>query len=146
MAHTSGGIGVRENLPNGISLLAVGLFVASALYFGTVPRFEPPFGMPLHGWLHAVNHALWWEFYVAFLVLGTALYSWREGTLTGAWLLAFAVGAGIGVNLGGFAVTGTAPDLPFRVGWGVVVGVSTAFVFGTLGYALGRGGRRLWGS
>lgn len=123
--------------PRRTLLAAVVLFVTSAAFFAIVPRFEPPFASPVHRLLHAANHVLWWEYYAVGLVVGIALLTVRRRSLQRAWLLAFAGGAGVGVNLGGIALTGGSPGLVFILLWAGVLGIVTALLFGTVGFLLG---------
>lgn len=119
--------------------VALAVFLGTAALLATAPRFESPFATPLHRVLHRVTTALWWELLVLALVVGVAADAARGGALQRALLVAFAVGAGVGVNLGGFAVTGPLPGVPFRVTWAVVVGGVLALLAGAGGHALGRG-------
>lgn len=124
-------------------LAAVAVFTATAAVFATAPRFGEPFASPIHAVLHGVTMALWWEGLVAGLLAVAALDAARGESPVRAWIVLFAVGAGVGVNLGGLAVTGTLPGLGGRVLWAVAVGVVLAAVVGTTGHLLGRGGAQL---
>ena len=119
------------------------MLTATAALFATAPRLGEPFASPVHGVLHEVTMALWWEGLVAGLLLVAALDGAGGRRPTRAWLFVFAVGAGVGVNLGGLAVTGAVPGPAVRLLWAVVVGVVLAAVVGTAGHLLGRGGARL---
>lgn len=123
--------------------LAVVAFLGTAALLATAPRFESPFASPLHGVLHGVTMALWWEGLVLALLVVIVVDAARGGSVSRGVLVAFAVGAGVGVNLGGFAALGETPGLPFRVAWAVVVGGVLALVVGAGGHALGRGLTRL---
>lgn len=124
-------------------LAAVAVFAGTAALFATTPRFAEPFASPVHGVLHGVTMALWWEGLVAGLLVVAALDAARGESPVRAWIVLFAVGAGVGVNLGGLAVTGTLPGLGGRLLWAVAVGAVLAVGVGTTGHLLGRGGVRL---
>jgi hypothetical protein len=134
---------VLRGIDTRLLLAAATVFAATAAVFATAPRFGEPFATPVHGVLHGVTMALWWEGLVVGLLLVAALDAARGEGPVRAWLVAFAVGAGVGVNFGGLAITGTLPGLGTRVLWAVVVGVALAAVVGTTGHLIGRGGARL---
>ena len=123
-------------------LLALALFVSSTVVFATVPRFEPPFASPLHRSLHSLDRILWWELYAVGLIVAIALGTINEWSVRDAWMLGFAGGAGVGINLGGVGLTGGVPGLPFRMLWAIGLGLATAAIIGTGGYSLGVGLRR----
>lgn len=125
--------------------VAVGLavFLGTAALLATAPRFASPFASPLHGALHGVTMALWWEGLFLVLLAGAAVNAARGGPLSRTVLIVFAVGAGVGVNLGGIGINEGLPGIPFRVAWAVVVGGVLALVVGAGGHALGRGLTRL---
>lgn len=133
----------RRSIDRQLLLVAVAVFTATSAVFATAPRFGEPFASPIHAALHGVTMALWWEGLVVGLLAVAALDAVRGESPVRAWLVAFAVGAGVGVNLGGLAVTGTLPGLGGRLLWAVAVGAVLAAVVGTTGHLLGRGGARL---
>ena len=136
-------IGPKQDSLSRILLFAVALFVSSATVLAIVPQFEPPFASPVHQILHGINHALWWEFYALGLVASIALVTVHEQSLLSAWILAFAGGAGVGINLGVIGLLGGTPNLLFRLLWMVGLGVVTALIFGTVGYLIGTGIRKI---
>ena len=128
--------------------LAVGL--VTAVVFAVVPQFERPFASPLHEAAYEVVLTVWWAPLLAVTVAVVTLDAARQpdgGLWTyvsrRAWLVPFAVGAGVGVNLGGVAVTGASPSVLFRLAWMLVVAVVIAVVVTTSGVVLGRGARRV---
>lgn len=131
--------GSKSDERNQTLILALALFVSSVALFATVPQFEAPFASALHELLHSINHILWWEVYAVALITGIALVTVRQRSLLEAWILAFAGGAGVGVNLGGIGLTGGVPSLLFRVLWAIGIGLATALIIGTIGYVLGIG-------
>lgn len=135
--------GPKEDTLSRTLLLALVLFVSSATVLAIVPQFEPPFASSLHEGLHSINHVLWWEGYMLGLVAGIVLVTIRQQSLLNAWILAFAGGAGVGINLGGIGLTGGVPSLLFRILWMIGLGLAAALVFGTTGYLLGIGIQRV---
>lgn len=137
--YRSAVIGPRgENLSRTL-FAAVALFVSTAAVLAIVSRFMAPFASPLHEILYLIHRALWWEGYTLGLVAGIALITVRQQSLLSAWILAFAGGAGVGINLGGIGLNSGMPSLLFRVLWTVGLGLATALVIGTAGYLIGQG-------
>jgi len=131
--------GSKQDERKQMLILALALFVSSGALFATVPQFEAPFASALHELLHSIDRILWWEGYAVGLITGIALVTVRQRSLLGAWILAFAGGAGVGVNLGGIGLSGGVPSLQFRVLWAIGIGLATALIIGTGGYVLGIG-------
>ena len=104
--------------------------------------FEAPFASPIHRILHSVVHFLWWEYYVLVLVVGIAAFTLSHRSVGEAWTLAFAGGAGVGINLGGIGILGEILGVPVRLLWATGLGVGFGVVCGTAGFALGAGVRR----
>ena len=122
--------------------MAVLLFAVAGATFAVVPRFEAPFASPLHRILHAVVDLLWWEWYAVALV-GVAAVAAYGGNAREALALAFAGGAGVGINLGGIGIAGEVPGLLFRLLWAAGLGVAFGVVVGGAGFLLGTGLRRV---
>lgn len=132
----SGLLGDR-NRPTVVVTLAT--FLATAALLATAPRFDDPFASPVHRVVHQLTMALWWEGLFLVLLAGAAVNAARGGSLSRTVLVVFAVGAGVGVNLGGIGINEGVPGLLFRLAWAVVVGSVLALLVGGSGFVLGRG-------
>lgn len=130
--------------PSGRRLAAsLGAYLTTAVVFTTVPRFDRPFASTLHRAAHEAVLAVWWGPLCAGVVGLVALEAAHSPAgsrrvARRAWLVPFAVGAGVGSALGGLGVTGDLPGVVDRIGWAVAVGVVTALVATMAGLAVGR--------
>ena len=122
---------------------AVLLFVVTGVVFAVVPTFEAPFASPLHRVLSSLVGVLWWEYYVVAIVVGIAAFAFYRRSAAGALALGFAVGAGVGINLGGIGITGETPGVLFRLLWAAGLGVAFGVALGGVGFLLGTGLRVL---
>lgn len=129
-------LGYPDRRTVGVALAA---FLATAALLATAPRFDDPFASPVHRVTHQLTMALWWEGLFLVLLTGAAVNAARGGPLSRTALMVFAVGAGVGVNLGGIGINEGVPGLLFRLAWAVVVGSVLALLVGGSGFVLGRG-------
>lgn len=115
-------------------VVAIGLFICSAGFLEIIKQSYLP---------SMVVDELRLEYFAVPLIGGCAVLAFHDRSLYRAWLVAFALAAGVGIHLVGLGILGELPGLPFRVFWAIVVGLVTAATLGTLGGILGLGLRRL---
>lgn len=126
------------------AVFALLVFTSFALYSRFIGEFKEVRNYPVLESVWSAHAVLWWELWVVIIVALVALYSYRTRNILSAWLLTFAWGAGLGVNLGGIGITGSMPGLGFRLLWATGLGLVSAVTMGSAAYILGVYGPKAW--
>lgn len=114
-------------------LCAIGLFLGSLVYFAAVKGNA----------FSKIHDLLWVEGYAVLLLALIIVQAYSNGGLLLSWMLAFAGVAGVILNGGGIALTGSPPGL-LRLLWlAILGGAISAATIGTLGFVLGTSLRRV---
>lgn len=117
-------------------IIALLIFIILSWYYSYIPKIKPSPSNSILRYIEYLDGILWWEGYIVVVGIFVVGYCYLTRDDLSAWLLTFAWGAAVGVNLGGMGITGSLPGLGFRILWGIVVGFASAITLGTLSFTI----------